>query len=83
MVPQALVDLWGDLPSNTGDGVARGLVLPICNPSINGKTFFVAGNTLVEVEDAIAANEHLIFGKELSEQIKEGQRRLLTDNPFT
>lgn len=82
MVPRTLVDLWGDLPANSGEGVARGLVLPICRTDINGKTFFIAGNAIVELEDSIAANEHLWFGTKLSEHINDGQRRLLGDNPF-
>ncbi|KAF7555080.1 hypothetical protein G7Z17_g2417 [Cylindrodendrum hubeiense] len=44
---------WGDLPKNSTTGVANALFLPILQPEINGKSFFVAGDQIIEFEDTL------------------------------
>ncbi|EXJ73910.1 uncharacterized protein A1O5_02204 [Cladophialophora psammophila CBS 110553] len=82
MVPKALTDLWENLPANTPAGIAIALLLPIIQPEINGKTFFVAGNEIVELEDSLAKSQPQWMGEELSRNVDEGQRRLLNADPF-
>ncbi|KAI1623909.1 hypothetical protein EDD37DRAFT_695229 [Exophiala viscosa] len=82
MVPKALNDLWGELPANTPAGIAVALLLPTVRPDTNGKTFFVAGNEIVELEDSLAKSQPHWMGHSLSRDIDEGQRRLLTAEPF-
>ncbi|KIW87798.1 uncharacterized protein Z519_11772 [Cladophialophora bantiana CBS 173.52] len=82
MVPKALTDVWEKLPANTPAGIAIALLLPIIQPEINGKTFFVAGNEIVELEDTLARSQPQWMGEELSRNVDEGQRRLLGADPF-
>ncbi|KIV84435.1 hypothetical protein, variant [Exophiala sideris] len=82
MVPKALSDLWGELPANTPAGIAVALLLPTIRPDVNGKTFFIAGNEIVELEDSLAKSQPQWIGEGLSKLIDEGQRRLLTADPF-
>jgi hypothetical protein len=56
--------------------------LPIVRPDVNGKTLFVAGNEIVELEDSLARTQAQWMGEELSKNIDEGQRRLLNAEPF-
>ncbi|KIW29941.1 uncharacterized protein PV07_05725 [Cladophialophora immunda] len=77
MLPQAIVDMWGTLPANSPAGVAHALLLPVVDESINGKVFFVAGNKITELEDKIHECQHIWMGAQLSEDVDEGQRRLV------
>ncbi|OQV07302.1 hypothetical protein CLAIMM_11757 [Cladophialophora immunda] len=77
MLPQAIVDMWGTLPANSPAGVAHALLLPVVDESINGKAFFVAGNKITELEDKIHECQHIWMGAQLSEDVDEGQRRLV------
>ncbi|EXJ86758.1 hypothetical protein A1O3_03712 [Capronia epimyces CBS 606.96] len=77
MLPAAIKDLWGHLPANTPEGVARALLLPAVDQSINGKAFFIAGNHMVELEDKIHESQPSWMGEKLSEDVDEGQRRLI------
>lgn len=70
-------DIWGTLPLNQPEGVAHALLLPILQPKINGKSFFVAGHQIVEFEDKIHETQPLWMGEQLSKDVDEGQRRLL------
>lgn len=76
MLPQWIIDIWGNLPANDTEGVGRALLLPIIRPELNGKSFFVAGRKIVEVEDKIHECQPVWLGTELSEQVDEGQRRM-------
>ncbi|KAK3312727.1 hypothetical protein B0H66DRAFT_631481 [Apodospora peruviana] len=76
MLPDWIRLKWGDLPANDTDGVARALLLPAVRPQVNGKTLWVAGNDIVEVEDALEATRPQWLGAELSAQLDEGQRRM-------
>lgn len=77
MLPQAIVDLWGNLPANSPEGIARALLLPAVDESINGKSFFVAGNKITEFEDKLHEAQPIWMGEQLSTDVDEGQRRLI------
>jgi hypothetical protein len=77
MLLPALLDMWGTLPANKPEGVARALLLPIVRPDVNGKSFFVAGHEIVDFEDKLHETQPLWMGKQLSEDVDEGQRRLV------
>jgi len=53
MLPDWIWGKWGDLPTNDPGGLARVLLLPALSPEVNGKTLRVAGNDIVEIEDAL------------------------------
>ena len=76
MLLPELKAVWDGLPSNEPEGVARALLLPLCRPEVNGKAFFVAGNQIVDFEDSLAVTQDKWMGKQLSQDINEGQRRL-------
>ncbi|KAJ4318663.1 hypothetical protein N0V84_006751 [Fusarium piperis] len=68
------------LPKNTAAGVAKALFLPIVRPEMNGKSFFVAGNQLTELEDSLHDAEPAWMGQELCHQVRQGQAILLGKN---
>lgn len=76
MLPE-FINLWDSLPLNQPEDVAHALLLPILQPTINGKAFFVAGSQIVEFEDKLHETQPLWMGKELSANVNEGQRRLI------
>ncbi|KAJ5200025.1 hypothetical protein N7491_009176 [Penicillium cf. griseofulvum] len=78
MVPPSVVTLWGNLPANQPWGVAHALLLPLLQPEINGKAFFVAGHRIIDLEDKLIETQPLWMGEQLSGDIAEGQRRLKT-----
>lgn len=51
--------------------------MPIVKPDINGKAFFIAGHKIVDFEEKIWETQEAWMGKELSEAVTEGQRRLI------
>ncbi|KAG2026559.1 hypothetical protein GB937_001340 [Aspergillus fischeri] len=63
---------WGDLPKNSPSGVARALFLPVLRPTLNGKSFFVAGDLVFEFEDSLQQAEPSWMGQELCEQCANG-----------
>lgn len=76
--PPDIVKAWGnDLPCNTPEGVAKALLLPLIDESLNGKTLWVAGDDIVEIEDKLHETQSLWLGEELSRSVDEGQRRLI------
>lgn len=77
MLLQELIDIWGDLPANEAEGVARALLLPVVFPDFNGKSFFLVGNRIVDFEDKLHETQPLWMGERLSEKVDEGQRRLI------
>ncbi|KUJ13356.1 NAD(P)-binding protein [Mollisia scopiformis] len=77
MLLPALLDIWGTLPANKPAGVAHALLLPVVRPDVNGKAFFVAGHEIVDFEDKLHETQPLWMGKQLSEDVDEGQRRLI------
>lgn len=76
MLPEEISKIWGELPANTPDGVADALLLPSVRPELNGKTLWVAGNQIAELEDALHAAQPQWMGENLSQQVDEGQRRM-------
>lgn len=77
MLLQSFIDLWGDLPANQADDVAKALLMPVCRPDINGKSFFVEGGRIVDFEDKILETQPQWMGQRLSDDVNEGQRRLV------
>lgn len=76
--PPHIVKAWGnDLAQNTPEGVAKALLLPLVDESLNGKTLWVAGDDIVEIEDKLHETQPLWLGEELSRSVDEGQRRLI------
>lgn len=77
MVPEDIKRLWGDLPANTPEDVAKASLVPVIRPEINGKSFIVHGKDFTDVEDKLDQTQHLWMGSELDEAMREGQRRLI------
>ena len=78
MLSSFIRDVWEGLPANQPEGVARALLLPIVRPDVNGKSFFVAGHQITELEDKLAETQPLWMGKELSDNVAEGNWRIAT-----
>ncbi|KAJ9149445.1 NAD(P)-binding protein [Pleurostoma richardsiae] len=76
MLPDWIKEKWQGLPANDSTGVARALLLPAVRPKVNGKTLWVAGNEIIEIEDALHAAQPQWLGPELSKAVDEGQIRL-------
>jgi NAD(P)-dependent dehydrogenase (short-subunit alcohol dehydrogenase family) len=81
MTPPGLLKLWEGLPSNQPATAAHALLLPVLQPEINGKCFFVAGDEIIELEDKLHETQPLWMGEQLSKDVNEGQRRLIPDTP--
>lgn len=77
MLPQAIIDIWGELPANQTSGIAHALLLPVMRPNLNGKSLFVAGHQIVDFEDSLHESQPLWMGKQLSADVDEGQKRLI------
>lgn len=77
MLPDSINHMWGNLPRNSPEGIVQALILPLVNDSLNGKTFFVAGNEIIELEDKLQETQSLWMGEPLSTSINEGQRLLV------
>lgn len=69
--------VWGELPANEPIGVARALLLPAVRNELNGKSLFVAGHDIVDFEEGLERTKPQWMGKELSDYVDEGQRRIL------
>ncbi|KAF5586544.1 NAD(P)-binding protein [Fusarium pseudoanthophilum] len=79
VTPMLLADWLASwtLPKNTPSGVAKALFLPIVRPDLNGKSFFISGDEIIEFEDTLAKAEPEWMGQPLCENVREGQRILL------
>lgn len=77
MVSPSFAELWGELPANQPWGVAHALFMPLLQPKINGKAFFVAGHRIIELEDKLNETQPLWMGEQLSSDVSEGQRRVI------
>jgi len=76
LIPEWL-ETW-TLPKNSPEGVAKGLFLPIVrSPQLNGKSFFVAGDRLIEFEDSLYKAQPQWMGPELCDHVRKGQDILL------
>lgn len=78
MTTEKFLKMWGDLPSNSTEGVGRALLLPAIRPELNGLAFFVHGDLITEIEQTIQESIDLWMGLELAHRVKEGQRRILS-----
>jgi hypothetical protein len=77
MTSPRMKEIWDGMPSNTVEGVGKALLLPAVRPSLNGLSFFVHGDQITEFEESLARTMPEWMGKELSEVVSEGQRRIL------
>ncbi|KAK5192989.1 hypothetical protein LTR99_010642 [Exophiala xenobiotica] len=77
MLPEWVIELWGNLPGNTPEGCAKAVLLPAVRPEVNGSTLWVAGNQITEIEEAPHACQPRWLGETLSTAVDEGQNRLL------
>lgn len=80
MLPKEISDMWGNLPANDPTGVAQALIMPAIRHSLDGKTLFVAGNCLYELEEGLERTKPQWMGEKLSADFDEGQRRLIPDD---
>ncbi|KAH7067215.1 hypothetical protein FB567DRAFT_509435, partial [Paraphoma chrysanthemicola] len=69
MMPPFLNNIWGDLPRNSAAGIAKALLLPVIRPELHGKTLWVGGNEIVELEDKIHETQPLWMGAKLSANV--------------
>lgn len=76
LLPEFL-KVWGELPANEPIGVAKALLLPVVRPELNGKSLFVAGHEIIDFEEGLEKTKPEWMGKELSDHVDEGQRRIL------
>ncbi|PSN73008.1 NAD(P)-binding protein [Corynespora cassiicola Philippines] len=77
MMPSAIQAIWGDLPTNSGLGIGKTLLLPAIREDLHGKAFWVGGDEITELEDKIRETQPLWMGAELSAGVDEGSRRML------
>lgn len=70
-------EVWGELPSNTTEGVGRALLLPALRQELNGLSLFVHGDQITDLEEGLAASMPIWMGQELADVVNEGQRRIL------
>ncbi|KAM5357491.1 hypothetical protein ACJZ2D_016209 [Fusarium nematophilum] len=80
-LPEEVKKIWAELPANTPLEVATGGLLPVVRPELNGKSFVIHGENIIEVEDKLSELQHLWLGPELDRDMREGQRRLAPPNP--
>lgn len=64
------------MPRNDTIGVAKALLLPAVRVDTNGKTLWVAGNDIVEIEDTLHESRPQWLGVKLSADVDEGQLRM-------
>lgn len=76
MLPDWIREKWGDLPANTPEGVANALLLPAVRTEVHGKTLWVGGNDVVEIEDSLYETRPKWLGSEMSRSLDEGQRAM-------
>lgn len=58
-MPQFIADIWSDLPRNTPPSIGKVLLLPVINEKLHGKSLWVGGNEIVELEDKIQETQPL------------------------
>lgn len=78
MTSEKMKEIWGDLPSNSTEGVGKALLLPALRPHLNGVSLFVHGDHITDLEEGLAATMPQWMGQKLSEEVSEGQRRILS-----
>lgn len=76
MLPKFIEEIWGDLPRNTTLGLAKALLLPVIKEDMHGKSLWVGGNNITELEEKIQETQPLWMGPELSAGVNEGNRRM-------
>lgn len=61
--------IWGDLPTNTPEGVGRAFLLSAHRQYLNGLSLFVHGDQITDLEEGLAASMAQWMGNELSEVV--------------
>jgi len=74
LLPPQFEANWGHLPANEPEGPARALLLPVVRPDMNGRSLFVAGHDIIDLEAGLQETQPKWMGEELSEAVDEGQR---------
>ena len=77
MMPKIISDMWDELPRNSALGIAKALLLPLIKGDVHGKSMWVGGNQIVELEDKILETQPLWMGSKMTEDVLEGNRRML------
>ncbi|KAK1467399.1 hypothetical protein CMEL01_11392 [Colletotrichum melonis] len=77
MVTDHIRSIWKELPANTPKDVATASLLPAMRPEVNGKSFFIHGGNISDLEDKLDETQPLWLGTDLDKQMREGQRRLI------
>ena len=77
MTSDRIRSVWGELPSNTVEGVGKALLLPTIRPHLNGLSLFVHGDQITDLEDSLQATMPQWMGEYLAAVVNEGQRRIL------
>lgn len=70
-------EVWEGLPMNTPTDSARALLLPVLRPEIRGKSFWVGGGEIIEVEDKYHETQPIWMTKAMSDFVDEGQHRIV------
>lgn len=76
-MPEFISDIWGDLPRNTAAGVAKAILLPVIRENLHGKSLWVGGDEIIELEDKIQETQPLWMGAKMSAGVVEGNSRML------
>ena len=69
--------VWDGLPMNTATDAARALLLPVLRPEIHGKSFWVGGGDIIEVEDKTHETQPMWLTQKMSDDVDEGQHRIV------
>lgn len=70
-------NVWEGLPMNTPTDAARALLLPILRPEVHGKSFWVGGGEIIEVEDKTHETQPIWMTRSMSDFVDEGQHRIV------
>lgn len=66
---------FGDLPMNTPQGCAKGIVMCASNPDLHGCSFFVGGDRYFELEKGYEESMPQWLGTEMTAGFREGWGR--------
>ncbi|OIW34831.1 NAD(P)-binding protein [Coniochaeta ligniaria NRRL 30616] len=73
---EGILKMWGDLPLNTAEGVAKAILYAAVEESFHGKGFWVGGDGIIECEDAIERLRPEWLTSEQSDGVQQGWERL-------
>ncbi|KAL2881803.1 hypothetical protein SGCOL_002960 [Colletotrichum sp. CLE4] len=70
MVTDHIRSIWKELPANTPKDVATASLLPAMRPEVNGKSFFIHGGNISDLEDKLDETQPLWLGPELDKEMR-------------